>query len=525
VQLDRRAFLAHAARAGLGLALAPGFAGCGGRLWGFRTVGPFAHGVASGDPLEDRVILWTRVDSAGEGGAIPVRWQIARDPGFAAIVASGSAEASAARDYTVKVDAVGLAAGTAYWFRFEALGAASPVGRTRTQQGPGAARLRLAIASCANITQGFWNAYAAIAQRGDLDAVVHLGDYLYEYANGTYGDGLALGRVPEPDREATTLADYRARHAQYKRDPDLQALHAAHPMIATWDDHEFANDAYPGGAQNHDPRTEGDWTIRRAAAVRAYREWMPVREDGMPDPMEGARLWRAFRIGTLADLLMLDTRMAGRVRQVPADDRAGLLDGRRTLLGTEQESWLFERLAASQRDGVAWRILGQQVLFGQLITETGRIWNSDLWDGYPAERDRVLAHLERDCIGNVLVLTGDIHTSWALELARDPFRARTYDAATGRGALAVELVTPAISSAPPVRDFAESEARTAEYRRRLPHLRYLEFWHRGYAILDLDRSRARAEWWHMERVDRPDRGERLAAAYEVRAGVPRALPA
>jgi alkaline phosphatase D len=296
-------------------------------------------------------------------------------------------------------------------------------------------------------------------------------------------------------------------------------------MIATWDDHEFANDAYPGGAQNHDPRTEGDWTIRRAAAVRAYREWMPVREDGMPDPMEGARLWRAFRIGTLADLLMLDTRMAGRVRQVPADDRAGLLDGRRTLLGTEQESWLFERLAASQRDGVAWRILGQQVLFGQLITETGRIWNSDLWDGYPAERDRVLAHLERDCIGNVLVLTGDIHTSWALELARDPFRARTYDAATGRGALAVELVTPAISSAPPVRDFAESEARTAEYRRRLPHLRYLEFWHRGYAILDLDRSRARAEWWHMERVDRPDRGERLAAAYEVRAGVPRALPA
>lgn len=527
MELDRRSFLALTARAGLGLPLASalgGWVGCAEGTGREAGRGLFAHGVASGDPQPDRVILWTRVTAVG-AGAIAVRWRMARDPSLGTIVAEGRAEAHSERDFTVKVDVAGLEPGTVYWYGFDVLGTPSPVGRTRTLAGPGAGRLRLAFASCANITQGYWNAYAAIARRSDLDLVLHLGDYLYEYANGTYGDGTALGRVPEPDRELVTLADYRTRHAQYKRDPDLQALHAAHPMVAVWDDHEIANDAWLGGAQNHQPATEGSWATRRAAAVRAYREWMPVREEGMPDPDEGTKLWRGFRIGTLADLLMLDTRLAGRAHQLPAAERALLADPGRSLLGTEQEGWLFERLTASQREGVAWRLVGQQVLLGQVRTGAGLIRNPDAWDGYPGARDRLLATLERERIGNVVVMTGDVHSSWALEIARDPFDAAGYDPATGRGALAVELVCPAISSSPPAADPAEAAASVAAYRARLPHLRYLDIRHRGYGVLDLDRTRARTEWWHADGVDRRGLGERLGAAFETRAGSNRLAPA
>ncbi len=518
MELDRRAFLALGARAGLALPALGSLAACAGWLPG-RGPSPFRHGVASGDPLEDRVILWTRI-TAPDGAPVPVRWRIARDPGLREVVAEGRSQARAERDFAVKIDARGLAPATSYWFGFEAAGAASPVGRTRTLGGAGTARLRLAAASCANITQGYFNAYAALARRDDLDFVLHLGDYLYEYANGTYGDGSALGRVPEPDRELVTLAEYRARHAQYRSDPDLQALHARHPMIAVWDDHEIANDTWQGGAQNHQPESEGAWRVRRAAAVRAYREWMPVRETGMPEPDDEQRLWRAFRIGDLADLLMLDTRLAGRARQVAATD-AALADPGRALLGAEQERWLMERLSRSADEGAAWRLLGQQVLLGQVRTAEGQIRNPDAWDGYPAARARLLGHLGAARIPNVVVLTGDVHSSWAMELATDPFDASAYDPATGRGALAVELVTPAISSSPPGKDPADAAARAAEYRARLPHLRYLDMWHRGYVLLDVDRERARAEWWHADGVDRRGLGEHLAAAFEVRAGASR----
>jgi len=526
MQLDRRAFLALAARAGTALPLLPALgalAGCAGapRRGAELGEGPFRHGVASGDPLADRVILWTRVSATGSR-SVPVAWRIARDPALRRVVAEGAAEASPERDFTVKVDAAGLEAGTPYWYGFETEGAASPVGRTRTLPGAGAERLRLAFASCANITQGYWNAYAHLAARDDLDLVLHLGDYIYEYANGTYGDGRPLGRVPEPDREIVSLADYRTRYAQYRRDPDLQALHGSHPLVAVWDDHEIANDAWRAGAQNHQEATEGSYAERRTAAARAWREWLPVREagsDGSP------RLWRRFRVGGLADLLMLDGRLAGRDRPCAARDAACLADPARSELGAEQERWLLESLSASQREGVAWRILGQQVLFGQVRTGEGRIWIPDTWDGYPAARERVLAHLREGAIGNVVVLSGDVHSSWAMELASDPFDPRAYDPATGRGALAVELVCPAISSAPPVRDRADREAQEAGFRARLPHLRYLDLWQRGYGLLDLGRSRARAEWWHVEGVDRRGLGAHLAAAFETRAGTNRLLPA
>jgi alkaline phosphatase D len=296
-------------------------------------------------------------------------------------------------------------------------------------------------------------------------------------------------------------------------------------MIAVWDDHEIANDAWLGGAQNHQIGSEGPWAERRAAAVRAYREWLPVREEGMPEPEEKPRLWRSFRIGDLAELAMLDTRLAGRAHQLPAAERALLADPARSLLGAEQEAWLFERLAASQREGVAWRLLGQQVLFGQVRTAEGLIRNPDAWDGYPAARERVLRRLRDEAIQNVVVLTGDVHSSWAMELALDPFDPRAYDPATGRGALAVEFVCPAISSSPPGKDPADAAAREAEYRARLPHLRYIEFWHRGYGLLDLDPERARAEWWHVEGVDQRGLASHLAAAFETPVGTSRLRPA
>jgi alkaline phosphatase D len=525
MELDRRAFLALAARAGLAFPALPPLAALAGCAAPRRAAGSgaplFRHGVASGDPLPDRVVLWTRVSAEGDR-PVPLRWRIARDPGLRDAVAEGRAEAAPERDFTVKVDASGLEAGTRYWYAFEAEGSESPVGRTRTLSGAGAERLRLAFTSCANMTQGYWNAYAALAARDDLDLVLHLGDYIYEYANGTYGDGRALGRVPEPDRELLALADYRARYAQYRRDPDLQALHASHPMVAVWDDHEIANDAWDAGAQNHQEESEGGYAERRTAAARAYREWLPVREAGTDaEP----RLWRAFRVGGLADLLMLDLRLAGRDGPRDAGDAAGLADPARSLLGAEQEGWLFERLSASKREGVAWRILGQQTLFGQARTADGRIWIRDTWDGYPAARERVIAHLREGAIGDVVVLSGDVHSSWAMELCSDPFDPQAYDRATGRGAVAVELVCPAISSAPPVRDRADALAQEAGFRERLPHLRYVDLWQRGYGLLDLDRTRARAEWWHVAGVDQRGLGAHLAAAFEAPAGASRLLPA
>ena len=277
----------------------------------------FIHGVASGDPRADRVILWTRVE-APPGSTPEVAWEISSDERFHRIEARGTLATGAARDYTVKIDAQGLHPGRTYYYRFSARGERSPIGRTRTPRAGSVRHLRLAIASCANLPFGYFNVYRRIAERADLDGVLHLGDYLYEYQNGRYGNGTALDRIPEPDREVVTLDDYRHRHAQYKRDPDLQEAHRQHPFITVWDDHEFANNTWRDGAENHNPdRGEGEWAARRAAAVQAYLEWMPIREDLAT---RRPRIYRSFAFGDLADLIMLDTRLLDRDEQAPSRD-------------------------------------------------------------------------------------------------------------------------------------------------------------------------------------------------------------
>ncbi|MGF1605454.1 MAG: alkaline phosphatase D family protein [Rhodothalassiaceae bacterium] len=305
-QLTRRGFL-QASAAGAGAA---GLGGCA-----KAASARFTHGVASGDPLTDRVIVWTRVVPDAQGEPVPVRWQIAEDEAFERIVSNGETAADPARDYTVKVDAGGLSAGRAYFYRFLTEGQTSPVGRTRTLPEGSVDQVRFAVCSCSNYPQGYFTAYREMAKEPDIDAVLHLGDYFYEYEDGRYSDPeiVAAGRAVDPANEIVSLEDYRRRYALYRSDPDLQAVHAAHPWIAVWDDHEIANDTYKNGAENHQPEQEGPFAERRAAAIQAWREWMPVRD---PANGPGDKIYRRFDFGDLASLIMLDTRLIGRDMQL-----------------------------------------------------------------------------------------------------------------------------------------------------------------------------------------------------------------
>jgi alkaline phosphatase D len=419
----------------------------------------FEHGVASGDPTQTSVILWTRVTTDAPG-AVPVSWTVARDPEFEQVVKRGTTSTGPERDYTVKVDADGLEAGQLYYFYFLVGRTPSPGGATRTLPANGTADYRMAVVSCSNWPFGYFHAYREIAKRGaagGIDAVIHLGDYIYEYGVNGYGGsvGKEIGRNHAPEHETVSLADYRARHAQYKTDKDLQAAHAIAPWFCTWDDHESANNSYRDGAENHQVETEGGWTERKAAGVQAYLEWMPVR-----DPVAGrAReaIWRKFEIGDLATLMLLESRLVGRGMDLTFDEvflaadadkpaavaalKEKVNDPNRTMLGPEQEAWLADELKQSAAAGKKWQVLGNQVTmakvkipdiekglppekYAQVSAGTKRFyttqrygfeWNLDAWSGFPAARER-LYKSAKDANAKLVVLTGDTHTAWANEL-------------------------------------------------------------------------------------------------------------
>jgi alkaline phosphatase D len=303
----------------------------------------FNHGVASGDPKHDRVVIWTRVTPAN-AGPVPVRWIVARNRELTDVVKTGVVETTEARDYTVKADVTGLRAGAPYFYGFRAGQAESGVGRTRTLPRGRLEQLKIAVASCASYPHGFFNAYEAIAQRDDVDLVVHLGDYIYEYGLAGYGGDVAvqLGRVPSPDVECLRLQDYRLRHAQYKGEAELQAAHAIAPWITVWDDHEVANDSFSTGAENQQPN-EGEWADRKRAALQAYYEWMPIRE---PEPGRAFEaINRSYQFGDLFTLIMLETRLLARTQPL---DYA-------TDLHVRTQRWNFANPAApvALRDGEA----------------------------------------------------------------------------------------------------------------------------------------------------------------------------
>ncbi|WP_317930655.1 alkaline phosphatase D family protein [Halioxenophilus sp. WMMB6] len=311
--LNRRQFIGHLGAVAGSATLLNGCA----VATGSSSAAGFEHGVASGDPLQDSVILWTRITANAKQPqeAFKVQWRLAEDAEFKRVVNSGAASTSAARDYTVKVDVAGLEPDTTYYYQFQLGHEKSPLGRTRTLPIGDIEQTRLAVVSCSNFGYGYFNVYREIAQQDELTAVLHLGDYIYEYNNEGYSDhSLAAGeRRLQPEHEIIALDDYRARYSLYRRDPDLQAAHAQHPFICVWDDHELANDAYMTGAENHQPESEGDWQQRKAAAIQAYREWLPIRD--YQDASNPALTYRSFQIGNLVSLYMLDTRIIGRSQQ------------------------------------------------------------------------------------------------------------------------------------------------------------------------------------------------------------------
>ncbi|HEY7641684.1 MAG TPA: alkaline phosphatase D family protein [Steroidobacteraceae bacterium] len=482
----------------------------------------FAHGVASGDPQRDRVILWTRVTPKDRGETVSVRWTIASDAGMKQIRQSGRVDTHGRRDFTVKVDATGLKPGQTYYYQFDARGVKSPIGRTRTLPVGRVDRLRFAFASCANYPHGYFNAYARIAEHDDLDFVLHLGDYLYEYKLGVYADPQLAGqRDVVPTHEIVKLEDYRLRYALYRSDPDLQEVHRQHPFISVWDDHETANNSWRDGAENHNPdQGEGDWRARRRAAVQAYNEYMPIRSDSMSDD----QIYQAFQFGDLADIVMLDTRLYGRDKQVDIPAGASdivatdavLNDPKRSLLGFDQEKWLAQALRSSKIRKQPWRVIGQQVMMAQLSRTEGRtIRNPDQWDGYAPTRDRLFQLLRDRDIRNNVVLTGDIHSSWCNELSSNPWAAAaTADEARPVG---VEFVGPAVSS-PGLRDQEHAATDAQQIRSVSPHIKYAELHKRGYAILDVTRDRAQCEYYHLPTVSVRDKGQELAAVYATESG-------
>lgn len=476
---------------------------------------PFRHGVASGDPLSDRVILWTRVTQSAPPSEIPVDYVVASDPQLANVVTTGSTVAKRSADYTVKVDVTGLLPGTTYYYRFSTGGVASPLGRTRTLPTGSVDRLRIAVLSCASYAQGIFNAYRRVSRRADLDLVVHLGDYIYEHANGEYGSL----RSYKPPHETVTLLDYRQRHNQYKADIDSRELHRQHPMVAVWDDHEITNNAWKDGGENHQPETEGAWFDRLSAALRAYYEWMPVRQVSL----NRRQLYRSFKIGDLAELFMLETRVSARSEQVEPTiagegfkQEGDFVDPDRKMIASSQQDWLVNGLRNST---ARWKLIGQGVMMAPVRSAkdfdgediyTG----NDRWDGYKPARDRLLDAIDGGAVRNPVVLTGDIHSSWGNELVREPTSDSTYNS------LGVEFVTTSVTS--PGSDDPDGALSRATQELN-SHVKYVNFTRRGYLLLDITPERVSGEWWYVETVAAKSTVQSFAKALQVRDGTNRLL--
>ncbi|MCB1647671.1 MAG: alkaline phosphatase D family protein, partial [Pseudomonadales bacterium] len=414
---------------------------------------PFRHGVASGDPRHDSVVLWTRVSGMNDG--VRVGWVLANDPELTQVVSRGEFRTGPERDFTVKVVPQGLTAGVDYYYRFICDGVHSDTGRTRTLPQGDVSQLGLALASCSNYAFGFFNAYRAIALDPDISFVLHTGDYLYEYGAKGWGGEIAasIGRVHQPGHEIISLADYRIRHSQYKADTDSQLMHRSHPLIALWDDHESANNPWYGGAQNHQP-DEGDWQERRAASVQAYYEWMPVR-----DPQEGSSaldFWRHYEFGKLFSLTTLETRHTARARQIDYSDYLATVNSPaaarrfeaevlgapgREMLSAKMKEFLSDSLRRSVVTGCQWHLVGNAIPMAKTrvpdITAAGirmpgasdavpgtsadLAWKGqfnlpiypDTWDGYPWAREAFYELCAEAGCEDLVVLTGDSHSFWA----------------------------------------------------------------------------------------------------------------
>ena len=528
----------------------------------------FEHGVASGDALQDRIILWTRVTPKEDTTEqVPVQLVISTSLELIKVLLDEDSElpsppwngrvipvsTSASRDFTVKVDAVELEPNTPYFYTFAVKTSEgivySPIGKTRTLPETGGDQAKFAVVSCSNFPFGYFNVYKAISERDDIDAVIHLGDYFYEYGIDGYGGktGVELGRNHLPATETVTLADYRARHAQYKTDADLQAAHAIAPWYCTWDDHESTNNSYRTGAQNHNPEDgEGDWTERKQIAVQAYLEWMPVR-----DPVPGrAResIYRSADWGDLASVFMLESRLTGRsdeiswsaeLSDIPPEDipmkamttLGRVADPNRTMLGKVQEDWLSEGLKSSVEGGKTWQLLANQVImaavvppkfnevltpeqieqvpqgFGQLLVQFSQLglpWNLDAWDGFPAARER-LFDAAKEAGARLVTITGDTHTAWAnMPMAMDGTQMGVEFGCTS-------VTSPGLGTYLPLPNLGElfSDANAS--------VEWFDPFGSGYTLLTLTSQTARADYFKVSTISEPSFETELVATFEATA--------
>lgn len=514
LRIDRRSLLITGTL-GIGALAIPGFALAQAAVQGFT------HSVASGEPGPDTMLLWTRYVPT-DRGAVKLKAEISKTEDFAKVISGGEQITGPWRDHTAKITVEGLEPGTSYFYRFVAPdGSFSPVGRTKTLPAGNVGRFGIAIFSCSNMPFGFFNAYGHVAARADIDLWVHLGDYLYEYKKGGYGPagGAVADRWPEPATEMIQLADYRLRYASYRSDPDLQELHRVKPMIIQMDDHESANNSREMGAQNHQA-DEGDWNIRKAMALQAFREWMPVSETP----------WGSYDIGALATLYRTESRLIARSDEPevgplfraadPAKALAAFRDGplqdpARTMLGTEQEVWLSHALKKSVRAGQKWQIVGFGTIMGKnRIPENAMDWISpdapagtkayvqagviasklglpadlDNWGGFPAARARFLKSAQA-AGSDLLVICGDSHNAWAFDLGQD-----------GKPA-GVEFAGHSVTS-PGYENGSSTDPKViaAGLVATNPELKWCDTSRRGYMALTLTPDRARNDWVFMDTI-------------------------
>jgi len=472
---------------------------------------PFYHGVASGDPLTDRVIIWTRV-TPNQNRKVNVNWMISKDIFFKNIIKSGKVIASKDKDYTVKVDVIGLLPDTRYYYRFNALGTNSIVGITKTTPLNNIDSIKFAVLTCSNYEQGYFNAYARIADRNDLDAVIHAGDYIYEYPPGKYGSRTfdpIIGRSSIPARELISVDDYRLRYSQYRLDQNLQRVHQNHPFVVVWDDHEIANDAYVEGAQNHQSEIEGDWEERKIAAKKAYFEWMPTRNE---------KVNRIIEYGSLVKLFMLDERLAGRTKQLKMDD-PDLYNCNRTILGTEQYNWFIDNLLKSDEN---WKLIVSQVNFSSWNVQYTHIKmpkQKDKWSGYPCERDKVINNIIDNKLDNIVFLSGDSHFSMAFEITEgilDGYESSNY---SDYLPFAVEFVTPSVTAANldfyTTVDSAKAIERMYMNDPKNKYLKYVDLTNHGYLLITVTGSRIKADWYFVDHLDQLSDEESLAKTLYV----------
>ncbi len=517
--MDRRRFLGRAGMGAGALALyGSGFSES--RAWARPSFAgdPFSLGVASGDPLSDGVVLWTRLAPEplagdGRGGMpeerkVPVRFEVASDERFRDVVRRGRTFATPELGHSVHVEVEGLAPGREYFYRFKAGRETSPVGRTKTAPAPGRklSELTFAFASCQQFEHGYFTAYKHLAEE-DLDLVVHLGDYIYEYGTDVYLSKTGNVRHHIGD-ETDRLAEYRQRHSQYRTDADLQAAHAAFPWVVTTDDHEVENNyADEISERNSDPRL---FLLRRADAYQAYYEHMPLRRSSLPSGPD-MRLYRRLTYGDLASFNVLDTRQyrddqaAGDGTKPPNPEQQ---DPSRTLTGATQERWLLDGLTGSS---ARWNVLAQQVFFAQRDFDPGdaQRFSMDTWDGYVGSRQRLLDAFEQRSVRNPIVLTGDVHANWACNLLSD------FDDPESE-VVGTEFVGTSITSGG---NGSDLRADTAEVLAENPHIKFFNDL-RGYVRCRLTRSEWRSDYRVVPFVTERDAPVYTRATYVVGDGNP-----